>query len=134
MMIRPLTIVMAVALYLGAQPAIAFSPNLLNSVVSVLPVWPSYNGNQVNQTRQLEEPEGTAVAIKPDGYLVTNFHVIRRALSVSVRLRDGRLLPAEIIGGDILTDLALIKIAEDIAVLPFGHSRWNWQRFAVKAL
>ena len=121
MMIRPLTIVMAGALYFGAQPTIAFSPNLLNSVVSVLPVWPSYNGNQVNQTRQLEEPEGTAVAIKPDGYLVTNFHVIRRALSVSVRLRDGRLLPAEIIGGDILTDLALIKIAEDIAVLPFGQ-------------
>ena len=69
----------------------------------------------------LEEPEGTAVAIKPGGYLVTNFHVIRRALSISVRLTDGRLLTAEVVGVDPLTDLALIKVPEDITVLPIGQ-------------
>lgn len=121
MVIRTLVIVMIGTLYFSVQPTMAFSPNLLNSVVSVLPVWRGYERKQVDNNRQLEEPEGTAVAIKPGGYLVTNFHVIRRAVSVTVRLMDGRLLPAKIIGGDILTDLALIKIEEDIAVLPIGQ-------------
>ena len=121
MIIRLLKIVLVVTPYWIFHPASAFSPANLNSVVIVLPVWPDYRNNDVERSRVLEEPEGTAVAIKPGGYLVTNFHVIRRALSISVRLTDGRLLTAEVVGVDPLTDLALIKVPEDITVLPIGQ-------------
>jgi len=86
----------------------------------VLPVWQGNDRKEAGRTKPFEEPEGTAVAILPDGYLVTNFHVIRRAVSVTVRLSDGRSLPAEIIGGDRPTDLAVLKIANDLPVLPLG--------------
>lgn len=113
-------VVIVAGLYFSVQPVFAFSPKILNSVVSVLPVWHNLNISEEDRFRQLKEPEGTAVAIKPGGYLVTNSHVISRAKSVSVRLFDGRVLPAEIIGVDKLTDLGVIKVAEDISVLPIG--------------
>ncbi len=103
-----------------ALPGPAFSPEVLESVVSVLPVWPGYEKRGTAQARPGQEPEGTAVAIKPGGYLVTNLHVIARAVSVNVRLANGLLLPAEIIGRDRLTDLALLKVEKDLAVLPPG--------------
>ncbi len=108
------------ALCLTAQPGLALSPKVLDSVVSVLPDWPGYERKEAGQTKPWEEPEGTAVAIMPGGYLVTNLHVIRRAVRVTVRLRDGRRLPAKIIGGDPLTDLAVLKVAKDLPVLPPG--------------
>lgn len=113
-------IIIVATLLFSVQPVLAFSPKILSSVVNVLPVWKNFPINKEERIRRLEEPEGTAVAIKPGGYLVTNFHVVRHAQSVSVRLFDGRQLPAKIIGMDKLTDLALIKIDEDIAVLPIG--------------
>ncbi len=113
---RALMIGVVGALCLVARPGLAFSPEILESIVSVIPIWQGYKRNETGQTKPWEEPEGTAVAIKPGGYLVTSFHVIRRAVSVSVRRADGRILPAEIIGGDPLTDLALLKVAEDMKV------------------
>jgi S1-C subfamily serine protease len=103
-------------LCLGVRPGLAFAPEILGSVASVILVWQGQNRGESG--KPWEEPEGTAVAIKPGGYLVTNYHVIRRAVSVSVRRADGQILPAEVIGGDPLTDLALIKVAEDLVVPP----------------
>lgn len=117
---RALMIGVVGALCLVARPGLAFSPEILESIVSVIPVWQGYKRNETGQTKPWEEPEGTAVAIKPGGYLVTNLHVIRRAVSVSVRRADGRILPAEIIGGDPLTDLALLKVGEDMKVPQLG--------------
>lgn len=117
---RALMIGVVGALCLVARPGLAFSPEILESIVSVIPVWQGYERNETGQTKPWEEPEGTAVAIKPGGYLVTNLHVIRRAVSVSVRRADGRILPAEIIGGDPLTDLALLKVGEDMKVPQLG--------------
>ena len=115
---RALMIGVAGALCLGAGPGLAFTPDILDSVVSVIPLWRGQTRNETG--KPWEEPEGTAVAIKPGGYLVTSLHVIRRAVSVSVRRADGRFLAAEIIGGDPLTDIALLKVAEDIKVPPSG--------------
>ncbi len=97
----------------GPGRAETISPKILKSVVSLLPEWPSAR-------RRPKEPEGTAVAILPGGYLATNDHVIGRAKKIRIRLHDGRVLPAEIIGRDILTDLALIKAPMDLPVLPLG--------------
>jgi S1-C subfamily serine protease len=68
----------------------------------------------------LEEPEGTGVAIRPGGYVVTNLHVVRRSISVNVRLSDGRFLLAKTVGIDPLTDIAVLKINEDIPPLIIG--------------
>jgi S1-C subfamily serine protease len=98
----------------------AFSPEVLRSVVSVLPEWPERGAPGPTTDGRLEEPEATAVAVLPGGYLATNVHVLGRATKAKVRLSDGRILPAEIIGRDGFTDIALIRVAMDLPVLEVG--------------
>ena len=114
------SIAIAGVLCLVAQPGLSLEPKALESVVSVLPVWPGYEKGGGGNAKPGEEPEGTGVAIAPGGYLVTSLHVIDRAVSVAARLADGRVLPAEIVGRDPLTDLALLKVAQDLPVPPLG--------------
>ena len=66
---------------------------------------------------------GSGVILSPDGYIVTNNHVVENASTLKVRLNDGRNFDARIIGTDPTTDIALIKIdAEGLPTLPFGSS------------
>ena len=53
---------------------------------------------------------GSGVLFTADGAILTNNHVIEEALSINVRLRDGRYVPAKLVGRDPSTDLAVIKI------------------------
>ena len=96
-----------------AGPAAAFPAEVLQSVVSVLPDWPSDGPLP-------ERPEGSGTVVLPGGYIATNLHVLGRATAVNVRLHDGRVLPAEIVGGDPPTDIALLKIALDLPLLVPG--------------
>jgi len=48
--------------------------------------------------------------VSPDGYIITNHHVVTGATSVQVRLYDGRRLTAQVVGTDARTDLAVIKV------------------------
>lgn len=74
------------------------------------------------QTRQLRSG-GSGVIISPDGYIVTNNHVIENASELKVKLNDNRIFDATIIGSDPSTDVALIKIeAEGLPTLAFGNS------------
>jgi len=58
-----------------------------------------------------------------EGYIVTNNHVVQNAQSVLVKLTDGRAFPAEIVGRDALTDLAVLKIeATDLPYARLGDS------------
>ena len=61
---------------------------------------------------------GSGVIISPDGYIVTNNHVITGASSVQVTLNDNKTYKAEIIGTDSSSDIALLKIKSD-EKLPF---------------
>ncbi len=61
---------------------------------------------------------GSGVIIKPEGIILTNYHVIERASKVVVTLVDGRKYDAEIIGADPKSDIAVIKIKADKKV-PF---------------
>jgi len=67
---------------------------------------------------------GTGFVISPDGYIVTNDHVISDVDRISVRLEDGTELDAEIVGRDPKTDIALLRVETDqeLFALPLGDS------------
>jgi serine protease Do len=72
---------------------------------------------------QIEHGIGSGIIISPDGYIVTNDHVVDGATQVRVTLYDRRTFPARVIGKDKLTDLAVVKIdAQDLPSLPWGDS------------
>jgi serine protease Do len=56
---------------------------------------------------------GSAVAITPDGFLLTSAHVVHRSRKVRASFTDGRELMAEIIGSDPLSDLAVLRTSDD---------------------
>ena len=66
---------------------------------------------------------GSGVIISPDGYIVTNNHVVENAEKVSVTFNNKTEMVAEIVGTDPSTDLALIKVdADDLTYLLYGNS------------
>ncbi|HSI69828.1 MAG TPA: trypsin-like peptidase domain-containing protein [Gillisia sp.] len=66
---------------------------------------------------------GSGVIITPDGYIVTNNHVIDGASEIEVTLNNNKTYKAELIGTEPKADIALIKIkAKDLDYLPFGNS------------
>lgn len=103
---------------------------------------------------QFEHGVGSGVIISPDGYIVTNNHVVDGATNIKVTLNDRRILSAKVIGTDKLTDLAVIKVAAtglpsiawgDSAVLrpgqtvlafgsPFGSLQFSVTRGIVSAI
>ncbi|MEZ4825906.1 MAG: Do family serine endopeptidase [Bacteroidia bacterium] len=75
----------------------------------------------------IETPQGLAsgsgVLISPDGYVATNNHVIQDADEVEVVLYDNQSFVAKVIGTDVTTDLALLKVeGEKLPYLTFGNS------------
>ena len=70
-----------------------------------------------------DENAGTGVVIRPDGYIVTNYHVIQGAHAIKVTLSNGDTYDATVIGYDRVTDLAALKIeAADLATVTMGDS------------
>ncbi len=67
---------------------------------------------------------GSGVIISPDGYIITNNHVIENSTQLEVTLNNHKSYEAELIGADPITDIALIKInsKKDLPFIPFGDS------------
>jgi serine protease Do len=66
---------------------------------------------------------GSGSIVSPDGYVVTNYHVVREASEILVKLNDQRELPARLAGADPKTDIALLKVdASGLPTIPFGDS------------
>jgi serine protease Do len=80
-------------------------------------------GQHMRPEPRVEHGLGSGVIISPDGYIVTNNHVIDGATDIRVTLTDRRILPAKLIGADPLTDLAVIKIdGSNLPSVPLGDS------------
>jgi serine protease Do len=79
------------------------------------------NSSQYESTPLIGSASG--VILTPDGYIVTNNHVVKNAAEINITLNDGRSYLAKIIGTDPLTDLALLKIDEKkLSFIRFGES------------
>lgn len=75
------------------------------------------------QTPRREEGLGSGVVVTPDGYILTNHHVVDGADEIRVEMSDRRVLTAKIVGSDPPSDLAVLKIeATNLPVLPLGDS------------
>jgi serine protease Do len=85
-------------------------------------------GNNAQPRGYNQEPEynlgaGSGVIISPEGYIVTNNHVIEDADNIEVVLNDNRKFTAKVIGRDPNTDIALVKIeAKELTYLAWGNS------------
>jgi S1-C subfamily serine protease len=61
--------------------------------------------------------------VSPDGYILTNYHVVQNAKEIQVSLNDGRTFTGRVIGTDPKTDIALIKVnADNLPALTFADS------------
>lgn len=89
------------------------------------PGWAQFFGPMFQQPQQpqLEHGVGSGVIISPDGYIVTNDHVVDGAVQIKVTLHDRRVLDAKLVGVDKLTDLAVLKVnATNLQPIAWGDS------------
>jgi len=84
---------------------------------------PDKDGNAPFFTNDTGYSFGSGFIINQDGYILTNYHVIKNATEVSVTTGDKQNFKATIIGSDPKTDIGLIKIdAENLPTIPLGNS------------
>src|ERR1700682_2925645 len=80
-------------------------------------------GMPMRPRSRIEHGLGSGVIISPDGYIVTNNHVVDGAVDINVTMTDRRILHAKLIGADPLTDLAVIKVdGTNLPNAPWGNS------------
>lgn len=105
-----------------AAAVAASAPAVVNLYTAGIPGQRSGFGGQATSAAA-GQGLGSGVVISPEGYIVTNWHVIRNADAISVQLADGRVATPEFVGADPDTELALLKIAEDnLPVIALGRS------------
>ena len=77
----------------------------------------------MNPRPRVEHGLGSGVIVSPDGYIVTNNHVVQRASDIRVTMSNREVLSAKLIGTDPLTDLAVIKVSgTNLPSVPWGDS------------
>ncbi len=88
------------------------------------PLYDFFFGTQPKQYNQVMPlASGSGVIVSQDGYIVTNYHVIKNAEIIDVTLNDKRKYQAKVVGFDEMTDVALLKIdADKLPFLPYGNS------------
>lgn len=79
--------------------------------------------NYFGQVGETAVGTGSGVIFREDGYIITNYHVIEGATSLSVSLADGRIVDGTIVGADATTDIAVVKIdADNLTAAVLGDS------------
>lgn len=113
-----------------AAPAVVniYSQKLITEQANPLlkdPLFRHFFNDEPKQTRQrIESSLGSGVILNPQGYILTNNHVIAAADEIEVALNDGRSARAKIIGTDPDTDLSVLKIElPGLHAITLGHSK-----------
>jgi serine protease Do len=82
-----------------------------------------FGGPNARPRDQRERGLGSGVIVSPNGYILTNNHVVEKANSLKVTLSDGRELTGKVVGTDPQTDVAVVKIdSSGLPTLPLGNS------------
>ena len=98
------------------------SATAIPAVVNIKIVSP-VNLNSTEVEHDTRSSSGSGVLVSPDGYIITNYHVIDNGGELEVTLNDRRKFLAKLIGFDPSTDIALIKIeAQNLPALILGNS------------
>ncbi len=88
------------------------------------PMFRRFFGDQPESRPRRTSSLGSGVIVSPNGYILTNHHVVEAADEVEVALVDGRKTKARLIGSDPETDLAVMKInLKDLPAMTFGQSQ-----------
>jgi serine protease DegS len=107
---------------LWAKPPVSYSSAVRKAspaVVNIISESFTVNANFNRPARVAPQSLGSGVIIQSNGYIVTNRHVVANADRIIVLMQDGRRFTAELIGMDMLTDLALLHInAIDLPIIP----------------
>ena len=114
----------------GSLPTIqsvTYLPSIANLVDKVNPAVASISVESVSRGLFFDftdQGAGSGIVLNAEGHVVTNWHVIQDVRGIRVNLPNGKTYDATIIGGDIVTDLAVIKIEPDEPLIPaeFGNS------------
>lgn len=100
------------------------------SVVNIEVKHESHRGRQHPRMRGEQTGSGSGFIFTPDGFILTNSHVVHNASKISVMLADGRQVEAQLVGDDPHTDLAVVRIhpvngvnASDIVAAELGDSQ-----------
>jgi serine protease Do len=81
------------------------------------------HGQPMKPPAQVAHGIGSGIIVSPDGYIVTNDHVVEGATQIRVTLNDRRVFPAKLVGVDKLNDLAVIRIdAKNLTSIAWGDS------------
>ena len=105
-----------------AERAILASVNISSTqLLRVDPWFQMFNGGSAVRS---QTSLGSGVIVSPDGYILTNSHVVgNAAAAIRVTLPDNRELPATLVGNDETDDLAVVKVAaQGLQPLPWGDS------------
>ncbi|MDD5241731.1 MAG: Do family serine endopeptidase [Sulfuricella sp.] len=87
------------------------------------PLFRRYFGDRFDGEPQRASSLGSGVIVSPQGYILTNQHVVEAADEIEVALADGRKSAARIVGADPDTDLAVLKIElQNLPAITFGHA------------
>ncbi|HZZ56440.1 MAG TPA: Do family serine endopeptidase [Opitutaceae bacterium] len=87
-----------------------YSSKTVRQEIPLNPFFRQFFGGQLPQQEIKEEGLGSGVVVTPDGYILTNNHVVEGADKLTVALSDNRIYPAKLVGADPKTDIAVIKI------------------------
>ncbi len=103
----------------NAEPLDAYSDAVIGAVEAVGPAVVSVYVGGAAEAARAQGGAGSGVVVTPDGYLLTNEHVVQRVQEARVSFVDGRTVPAVVAGRDPATDLAVLRA--QAAALPYAQ-------------
>ena len=100
------------------------STKILHERIQANPLLRQFFGDIPDQDRESKEMGlGSGVIVSPDGFILTNNHVVENADELTVELADGKKYPAKVIGADPKTDIAVVKVdATGLPAVTFADS------------